>query len=236
MLTPAMTRLVEGVTQVVDSATDPRSGAFIDPSSGPGTVAGEIASHLRRALPAGAGLLSERLCLPDPQRYCQHVAYVDPAGRFSIVSLVWLPGQATPIHDHACWCVVGVVLGREEESRYSVVGGDRPVLRHRELAHNDAGSVCWLVPPADGPGTETDPGGRPAQESAANDIHQVRAVADGVTVSLHVYGDDITARGTSIRRVYPESMLEAPGSAHPAPDSPADGAASAAGVSVGAAG
>ena len=33
----------------------------------------------------------------DPTRYRQHILYVADDGRFSIVALVWLPGQATPI-------------------------------------------------------------------------------------------------------------------------------------------
>ena len=45
---------------------------------------------------------------PDPNRYRQHILHIDPAGRFSIVALVWLPGQGTPIHDHLAWCVAGV--------------------------------------------------------------------------------------------------------------------------------
>lgn len=198
MLTPAMTRLVDGITQPVDALSEPIE------------IAAAAAEALSVALPAGVGLLTSGQCVPDAQRYCQHVAYVDPRGRFSIVSLVWLPGQATPIHDHACWCVVGVVLGREEETRYDALPGDR--LRRQAVCHNDAGSVCWLVPPDSGL-----PGG----------IHQVRAVSDGVTISLHIYGDDIGARGSSIRRTYPESRLVAPGTAHRAPDAPADGAAAA---------
>ena len=64
---------------------------------------------------------------PDADRYRQHLLHVSPDRRVSIVALVWLPGQSTPIHDHVSWCVVGVYEGRERETRYRAVesGGRR---------------------------------------------------------------------------------------------------------------
>src|SRR5215216_1646556 len=55
---------------------------------------------------------------PDPHNYRQHLLYVSPERNLSIVALVWLPGQRTPIHDHVSWCVVGVYEGRERETHY----------------------------------------------------------------------------------------------------------------------
>ena len=34
------------------------------------------------------------------------------------------------------------------------------------------------------------------------DIHVVRPEGDGVAVSLHVYGTDVTRTGSSVRRIY----------------------------------
>lgn len=185
-----MVQLVERVTGAVDDTSSSHEAAHA------------VAELLAATLPAGADLLTGDQCGPNSERYCQHVAYVDPAARFSIVSLVWLPGQVTPIHDHACWCVVGVVLGREEEARFT--RGADGQLHRTEVLHNDPGSVSCLVPPTE-------------------DIHQVRAVADGLTVSLHVYGDDIAARGSSIRRTYSADLLAHADAAHPAPLEPAAG-------------
>ncbi len=223
-LTPAMAELVSGITAAVDASADPAQ------------IAPAAAAALRAALPAGASLLTSGQCLPDCKRYCQHVAYVDPRGRFSVVSLVWLPGQVTPIHDHACWCVVGVVLGREEETRFVPVGSEPAQdakLRRTGQVHNEAGAVCWLIPASSGREVQTARTGPETPRTqgispvSSGDIHQVRAVSDGVTISIHVYGDDIAARGSSIRRVYAEERLEVSGSAHPAPPAPADGAARA---------
>src|SRR5271165_5748283 len=47
----------------------------------------------------------------DPEHYRTHLLAVAPSRRFSVLSLVWLPGQVTAIHDHITWCVVGVLQG-----------------------------------------------------------------------------------------------------------------------------
>src|SRR5918994_5366411 len=136
-----------------------------------------------------AGLLAEDDWLapehrePDPDRYRQHLLHVTPDRSLSIVALVWLPGQSTPIHDHVSWCVVGVYEGRERETRYRAVeaGGQRWL---EEVDSIDAhpGHVEVIVP------------------SSEADIHAVTAVADEATISIHVYGADIERRGTSIYR------------------------------------
>jgi predicted metal-dependent enzyme (double-stranded beta helix superfamily) len=116
---------------------------------------------------------------PDPDAYRQHLLHVSPDRRVSIVALVWLPGQTTPIHDHVSWCVVGVYEGREREIRYRAVGG------HLEEAGSIEalpGHVEVIVP------------------SSEADIHAVTAVGDAPPISIHVYGADIERRGTSIYR------------------------------------
>src|SRR5262249_47647979 len=50
---------------------------------------------------------------PDPDHYRQHILHAEEDGRFSIVALVWLPGQSTSVHDHVSWCVVGIHQGEE---------------------------------------------------------------------------------------------------------------------------
>jgi predicted metal-dependent enzyme (double-stranded beta helix superfamily) len=38
--------------------------------------------------------------LGSPDGYVSHTLHVEPDGSFSIVALVWRPGQITRIHDH----------------------------------------------------------------------------------------------------------------------------------------
>jgi predicted metal-dependent enzyme (double-stranded beta helix superfamily) len=119
---------------------------------------------------------------PDPDHYRQHLLHVSPCRRLSVVALVWLPGQRTPIHDHVSWCIVGVYEGRERETRYRAV---------------EAGGTRWLEPT----GTiDALPGHVEVIVPSVEDIHEVTAVGEGPTISIHVYGADIERLGSSIYR------------------------------------
>lgn len=159
--------LVADVTQVVTA--HPRGGVATG-----GAVAEALAPYL-----GAEGLLTSEQCKGDASCYRQHLLHVADDGAFSVVALVWLPGQVTPIHDHLCWCVVGVHQGREHETRYRV-DGDR--LTETETLVNPSGSTSVVVPPGD--------------------IHRVRNAGADVAISLHVYGSDLRIHGTSIRREY----------------------------------
>src|SRR5215218_4169882 len=120
---------------------------------------------------------------PDADTYRQHLLHVSPTRRLSIVALVWLPGQRTPIHDHVSWCVVGVYEGRERETRYRAVEtGGRRHLEAVGTIEALPGHVEVIVP------------------SGEADIHAVTAVGARPTISIHVYGADIEKRGTSVYR------------------------------------
>lgn len=146
-------------------------------------TADEVAGLLRPTL-AAPGLLAEEHRRGSPEGYTQHLLHVEPDGSFSVVALVWLPGQSTVIHDHVSWCTVGVYEGCETEVTYRVTasGGRRrvvPVAR----AVNEAGSVSAVAPPGD--------------------VHQVFNCSASTAISLHVYGADVGVLGSSIRRTYP---------------------------------
>jgi len=57
--------------------------------------------------------LPDAYAQPNPERYQQFLLYADPDDRFSVVSFVWGPGQATPIHDHTVWGLIGMLRGAE---------------------------------------------------------------------------------------------------------------------------
>ncbi len=170
--TPLLSRLV------ADIRTALRDGAADGPERTAARVAQAVAPHLRHE-----GLLSPAQLEPDQWSYRQHVLHAEPDGTFSVVALVWLPGQRTSIHDHLCWCVIGTYRGAEEEVRYRLVNdAEGPFLVPVDTAMNDTGTVTFLVPPGD--------------------IHEVRNPADCTTVSIHVYGADMSSLGSSIRRNY----------------------------------
>ena len=147
-----------------------------------------VCAALRPALSAPDLLLPEHR-VGDPAAYRSHLLHVAPDGAFSVVALVWLPGQATAIHDHLAWCVVGVYEGAEHETRYRIrptAASSSPARRSRSPA-----TSAGLLPPGD--------------------IHRVHNVSDQTAISLHVYGADLRqCGGSSIRRTYPEQLVRPP--------------------------
>jgi len=117
---------------------------------------------------------------PHPDHYQQYLLHADPAGRFSIVSFVWGPGQATPIHDHGVWGAVGQLRGAEISQAYTADG---------------------ITPPhAIGPPHTLLPGAVELIGPELGDIHKVSNAHPGVSVSIHIYGTNI---GRHPRHVYP---------------------------------
>ncbi|MFG3350739.1 cysteine dioxygenase [Streptomyces sp. NPDC048001] len=172
-LTPRAERLIEDVRRAV------RPGLCPD---GTARAAGEaLAPHLGER-----DLLTDEQRQGDPRRYRQHLLHAEHDGSFSLVALVWLPGQGTSVHDHVAWCTTGVHEGEERERRYRLVPGDGPSAPAHLLATAEAvnhrGEVCGFAPPGD--------------------IHRVWNAGPGTALSLHVYGADISRLGTSVRRVY----------------------------------
>jgi len=135
------------------------------------------------------GLLEPAQRESDPERYRQHVLHVAEDGSYSIVALVWLPGQATSIHDHVTWCVVGVHEGCEKEIQYDQIIAGEESLLEVSTCINTVGTVGALTPPGD--------------------IHLVVNPGPEMAISLHIYGADVRQRGTSIRRRYDLPIYEA---------------------------
>ena len=101
----------------------------------------------------GALLKKKGWLLPEHRRgwtdrFRQHILHVAPDGGFSVVAVVWQPGQTTPIHDHVSWCVVGVYEGEEEETRYHLYEGEGGrFLLEDGTATAEPGEVATLIPP-----------------------------------------------------------------------------------------
>jgi predicted metal-dependent enzyme (double-stranded beta helix superfamily) len=134
-----------------------------------------VADQLRARLP-GPEILTPDQRQGHPDRPAGHLLHAEPDGTFSILGLVWRPGQTTRIHDHITWCVVGVLQGVEHEDLYddelNLVGARK----------NHVGDVGGFAPPGD--------------------IHRIRNTGTRTAISLHVYGTDITRIGSSARRYY----------------------------------
>jgi predicted metal-dependent enzyme (double-stranded beta helix superfamily) len=81
----------------------------------------EFATRLHRAMSDAVGArdwLPHAHRAASPEHYCRHVLAADPQGRYTVVSLVWMPGQASPVHGHLAWCVYAIVAGELSETPY----------------------------------------------------------------------------------------------------------------------
>ncbi len=145
-------------------------------------TAAHVAAELGRHLPP-PDVLTAAERAGDPDSYTQHILHTEEDGSFSVVAVVWRPGQATPVHDHVTWCVVGVVAGTEHEELFELDGspsGGRLV--RTAVRENVKGSVSGFAPPGD--------------------IHRVHNTTPRTAISIHVYGADISRLGSSVRRCY----------------------------------
>jgi 3-mercaptopropionate dioxygenase len=158
-----LTELVDGVRTAV--------GAHANWSD----TAQLVAEQLRWHLPSPDVLTAEQR-LGSADGYRSHTLHVEPDGSFSIIALVWRPGQVTRIHDHVTWCVFGVIQGFEHEELFDA---DLNLVGRSD---NHAGDVSGFAPPGD--------------------IHRVHNTASTTAISIHIYGTDVTRIGASVRRYY----------------------------------
>src|ERR1700743_920859 len=61
-------------------------------------------------------LVTPDQCRPRPDTYMRHVLHGDPAGRFTVLALVWGAGQFSPPHAHHAWCAYAVRSGELDET------------------------------------------------------------------------------------------------------------------------
>ena len=137
-------------------------------------------------------LLSAEQRASSPHSYRKHVLYVDPGGRFSVLALVWEGGQATPVHDHICWCVAGVYEGEQCETCYRHVNGADGSSRLLPIGvtHHRRGDVTYV-------------------DLIGPNVHRVDNPASEVAISVHVYGMDIRKAGSAIGTCYlPEDITD----------------------------
>ncbi|RMG55095.1 MAG: hypothetical protein D6723_03470 [Acidobacteria bacterium] len=128
--------------------------------------------------------LDERFRQPNPDAFAVYTLHQEPDDSLLIMSAVFLPGQGTPVHDHAVWGLYGVMENQTEDTRYERID-DRSRPDYAELRVVDRrlvrqGEVMISYPPD-------------------QDIHRVVNTSDKPTLEIHVYGADLSKLR---RRVY----------------------------------
>lgn len=148
---------------------------------------GPAADMTKRVVPAltaaaaDPALLAAEQCRPHAECYARHVLYADPAGRFTVLALVWGAGQFSPSHAHQTWCAYAVRSGVLNETLYAyddATGLARPSC----AATRTAGYACF----ADG---------------GLDQIHRLGNAGGEPAISIHVYGVARDRIATHVNRI-----------------------------------
>jgi predicted metal-dependent enzyme (double-stranded beta helix superfamily) len=140
-----------------------------------------------RLLAALQAAVSEPSLLPAEHRqgkadcYARHVLHSDPAGRFTVLALVWGPGQFSPPHAHHTWCSYAVLDGTLTETVYSY---DEATAKASPLrvAERQPGYHCF-------------------SRAGLDQIHRLGNAGAGPAISIHVYGVDRERITTHVNRL-----------------------------------
>jgi 3-mercaptopropionate dioxygenase len=146
-----------------------------------------VAAELEQYLPS-PDVLTAQQQVGDPDGHRSYPLHIEPDGSFSVVALVWRPGQVTPVHDHVTWCVFGVIQGVEHEELF-LLDEEQACLVEAGTNTNETGDISGFAPPGD--------------------IHRVRNAGDDTAISIHVYGTDVSRIGSSVRRYYDHPVVAA---------------------------
>jgi predicted metal-dependent enzyme (double-stranded beta helix superfamily) len=143
---------------------------------------------------AVARILEPRVTEPDllggvnytgsRDRYTRHLVYAGPG--FSILALVWLPGQMSPIHGHRSWCVLGIRQGTLVETCFT-----------RDRSAGEAASRLTL----DGCQPLL-PGMVSSADADVEHYHRVANLGVETAVSIHVYGVAFDRLGHGLNRIW----------------------------------
>ncbi len=107
---------------------------------------------------------------PDPATgWSVLTLYDEPDFPLTVQTVVWLPGQASPIHNHATWGIVAIVSGEEKNTIWRKVDPENSDAIEKigeQILY--PGDIISFTP---------------------NAIHHVEALGDEPTVSFNLYGE-----------------------------------------------
>ena len=113
MTSPALEHFIAQSTERSRALTDPADCVLA------------LAPLMLELIEHACGFLEPKHYISDPDHYARNLIYAAPDASLSLYTLVWLPGQWTPVHDHGSWGVVGIVEGVLEERSYVRLSPDR---------------------------------------------------------------------------------------------------------------
>lgn len=151
----------------------------LDDAVGRSRTVEEVTRAVQRTLSGviqdGAVELPAHLSRSDPASYARRLVHANPALNYTVLAMVWGPGQGTALHDHAgLWCVEGVLEGRIRVTQYELLerSGGRCRFRRHEAGEEEVGSAGRLIPPWD--------------------YHVLtNALPESASITIHVYGGEM---------------------------------------------
>lgn len=137
----------------------------------------KIKELLEYAFSHNLEILDDEHMAPADGQYARRLVHKDPEGIYSVVAMVWDIGQGTALHDHAGeWCVECVYRGKIRVTSFDLIGSpDDEIVQFKAEDSVLAGvaSAGALIPPFE--------------------YHVIEnAVKDGPSVTVHVYGHELT--------------------------------------------
>lgn len=149
-------------------------------SSAPCQIVRRLAPHMLSLVQSADRFLKPAHLRGDPDHYARNLIFSDDSGSLCLFTLVWAPGQWTPIHDHRTWGVVGVVEGVLEEQSYMRVDARPDQDRDAGIELSPGGLVLLA------------PGAVSTFVPQPDHIHESGVKTDGVpALSLHLYGNEL---------------------------------------------
>ena len=132
---------------------------------------------LEEIVASGQDFVGAEYLQPAQGKYARRLLHRDPAGRYTILVMVWGVGQGTSLHDHSgMWCVECVYRGSIRVQSYSLddeVSDRFHFVKETEVVAG-VGNAGALIPPFD-------------YHTIAN------AETDRPSITLHVYGGEMTS-------------------------------------------
>lgn len=113
-------------------------------------LCGAVREVLHEELAARRLELPEEVARPAAGTYARRLVYACPRDTYTVLAMVWGPGQGTLLHDHGgLWCVEGVLTGQIEVVQYDLTredGGTFEFVRQGTVLAG-VGDAGALIPP-----------------------------------------------------------------------------------------
>ncbi|MPZ37355.1 MAG: cysteine dioxygenase [Rhizobiales bacterium] len=147
----------------------------------PTEAMGERVAQALRAAAAIPDLLSAELRIPRPGCYARHTIASDPAGRFTLLSIVWSPDQFSPPHAHDTWCAYAVAENTLSETLYDFDARSGKAIPSSVTAR-EPGYACFAP-------------------AGLEQIHRLGNAGTVPAISIHCYGVEGSRVGTHVNRL-----------------------------------